>query len=308
MDSDWTTGQRRVSKKAGRHGDRRQRSWAFGSRPSKEPDFRETSEGERNRENRTAGWSQEQCSSGQQTIPCRNLLSYNVLRLFEVFRKSVLPNGDSPPTWGDMANLMCSNNQETENIEKAQNGDRGAFDSLLEQCRDQLEYFVHMRFGSHLKGVVEVDDVIQESSLRAFRSLSRFNWEGQGSFFRWLKGIAEHVILETASTQRRRPTFQLDHDEPEENPSCGKALRREQRFERLQESFNSLSPEYRKVILLARIRKLPLSVVAEKMHRSPAAVKQLLWRALQKLRSAFGDTESLHLPDRSLENGGGHGK
>src|SRR5262245_5579798 len=32
------------------------------------------------------------------------------------------------------------------------------------------------------------------------------------------------------------------------------------------------------------------------MDRSPAAAKQLLFRALQRLGESFGDTESLHLP------------
>jgi hypothetical protein len=38
------------------------------------------------------------------------------------------------------------------------------------------------------------------------------------------------------------------------------------------------------------------------MGRSPDAVTHLLLRALDKLRESFGDTESLHLPPRSLED------
>jgi hypothetical protein len=39
------------------------------------------------------------------------------------------------------------------------------------------------------------------------------------------------------------------------------------------------------------------------MGRSPEAMKVLLWRALQELKERFGDTESLGLPDRCLDEG-----
>ena len=44
--------------------------------------------------------------------------------------------------------------------------------------------------------------------------------------------------------------------------------------------------------------------VAKRMNRSRQAVRQMLWRALLKLKAAFGDTESLHLPQRSLKEDG----
>jgi RNA polymerase sigma factor (sigma-70 family) len=68
----------------------------------------------------------------------------------------------------------------------------------------------------------------------------------------------------------------------------------------LQRALESLSPDHREVILLARVEGLSMKEIAERLHRSPNAVVQLLWRALKKLRDAFGETESLHLPPRRL--------
>ena len=48
-----------------------------------------------------------------------------------------------------------------------------------------------------------------------------------------------------------------------------------------------------------------ISKVAERMGRTPNAITLLLRRALEKLKSEFGDTESLSLPDRSLLDGEG---
>ena len=55
------------------------------------------------------------------------------------------------------------------------------------------------------------------------------------------------------------------------------------------------------------IEGLKIKEIAERMNRSPAAVKQLLSRALVKLKASFGETESLHLPDRELRGEGGEG-
>jgi RNA polymerase sigma factor (sigma-70 family) len=81
-------------------------------------------------------------------------------------------------------------------------------------------------------------------------------------------------------------------------------LRREERFERLEKSLQSLSPDHREVILLARIEGLQIAAIAERLGRSKSAVKSLLLRALKELKRSFGDTESFHLPDRSLRRDG----
>ncbi len=90
--------------------------------------------------------------------------------------------------------------------------------------------------------------------------------------------------------------------------SPSKGMRRDERFERLKEALEDLTPEYREVILLARIERLPGKEIAKRLDRSPAAAAQLLSRALKKLRENFGDTESLNLPQRSIELEGGTGE
>ena len=62
----------------------------------------------------------------------------------------------------------------------------------------------------------------------------------------------------------------------------------------------TLSADHREVLLLSRIEGLSIQEVAERMDRSPDAVKKLLSRALNALRAAFGETESLRLPDKRL--------
>ena len=68
----------------------------------------------------------------------------------------------------------------------------------------------------------------------------------------------------------------------------------------MQGALDSLSPDHRQVIVLARIRKLQVAEIGRRMKRSENAVKKLLARALDELRKRFGDTESLSLPDAGV--------
>ena len=91
---------------------------------------------------------------------------------------------------------------------------------------------------------------------------------------------------------------------PADDESPGRNLRRQERFDRLSKSVESLSPDYRIVIRLARIEGLKIGEIADRMNRSPSAVRNLLLRAMRELKKSFGETESLSLPDRRLGDEG----
>ena len=40
--------------------------------------------------------------------------------------------------------------------------------------------------------------------VRAWGAIGRFRWQGERSLYQWLRGIAQHVIFEAASAERRR--------------------------------------------------------------------------------------------------------
>ena len=189
-------------------------------------------------------------------------------------------------------------------IEEARRGSAGAFERLAAAHRPRLEALVRTRLGSRLRPRIELDDIVQEALLRALRSMGGYREQGPDSFFRWLGGIANHVILETARREKRDIIVPLDVEPAAGGVSQSKAGARDERFDRLQQSLDGLSPDHRLVIMLARVERLPMKEVARRMDRTPEAVTQLLWRALRKLKDSFGSTDSFHLPPRSLEDRG----
>lgn len=189
-------------------------------------------------------------------------------------------------------------------IDRARAGDRAVFGALIERFRDRLERLIRSRMGAHLQGRVEAADVLQETLLRALESLDRFECGDEESLLRWLGGIAEHLILKAAEKEKRRGVLRLDRDPPGSGPSPSRAARQAERFDRFQKAFESLSPEHREVIRLVRLEGLQLKETAARLGRSVDAVKQLLSRALKKLRANFGETESFSLPDGLLKGDG----
>ena len=200
-----------------------------------------------------------------------------------------------------MNNLMAKAQDNQELIEAAKAGDREAFERLVSQERNRIRALVASRVNARIVFGVEVDDVYQETLLRAYQTITNFEWRGRDSLLHWLGGIAENVILHLARKRARERRVPLEADVPAEVVSPSRAISREERFQRLEDSLDELSPEHREVIMRVRVEGLTFEQVAEEMGRSPEAVKRLLYRALKNLKSVFGDTESLHLPGRSLK-------
>jgi RNA polymerase sigma-70 factor (ECF subfamily) len=189
-------------------------------------------------------------------------------------------------------------------VRKAQDGDREAFAVLLAHYRERLERAVRRGMGLHLGREAGLEDVLQETALRAVNSIKTFRYYNDESFPRWLVGIANHVVLELAAREERSRKLCLKPDLASGEVSPSRLVRREERFDRLVEALNALADDHRKVILLARIEGLRIQEIAQRMDRSENAVLLLLSRALKKLKESFGDTESLHLPWRSLKERG----
>ena len=188
-------------------------------------------------------------------------------------------------------------------VTRAQEGDRQAFGELFERYRCRLASLIQSRLGAELGKQTEVEDLVQEVFLRAFFSLARFRWAGDEALFRWLSVIARHVIQEAARRAGRELLLPAEHEVSSGEIPAARKIQRQERFARLESALETLKPEHRQVIVLTRIQRKPVNEVAEQMGRTPKATSQLLIRALEKLKEAFGHTESLSLPQEGLRGG-----
>lgn len=204
---------------------------------------------------------------------------------------------------GDMDTVMAEHTDTQALVIRARRGDRSAFDELAARAREPVLGQINRIVGQKLREKVDPEDVLQEVLLRGLQSIERFEGNDAGAFRRWLEGIARNVVRNLVRRKGWRKEFEIPRDLSAHTSSPSRRQRREERFERLSKSVESLSSDHRTVIRLARIEGLKIREIAEKMNRSESAVKNLLLRAMKELRDSFGETDSFSLPDRPLGSG-----
>src|SRR5215831_1678637 len=180
-------------------------------------------------------------------------------------------------------------------VERAQQGDQDAFSALFEKCRPRLAVIVHCRLSSSLRRDADVDDILQETMLRAFRDIHRFEYRAPGSFMSWVARIAEHVIVDMARAQdRQKRAGELVRLRSETNPggpepahsfTPSRIFRENESMRQFVETLNLLPEDYRRVILLAKVEGLSTSEVAERLEKSKETTSLLLHRAIKRLQS-----------------------
>ncbi len=202
-----------------------------------------------------------------------------------------------------METLMVENTPDQDLLRGARAGDRDALETLIRRYEKQLRSRLRSRIGARLRHKLTLEDVFQETLSKALVSLETFEYGGEDSLLRWLCSIGERVILKAAEDDRKKPLITLRHEIEARQTSPSKAMRQEERFDRLKGAIQNLGPDQREVVMLARVEGMPIKEIAARTGKSPAAVSMLLSRALTKLRETFGDTESLSLPDRRFDWG-----
>jgi RNA polymerase sigma-70 factor (ECF subfamily) len=150
-------------------------------------------------------------------------------------------------------------------------------------------------------------DLVQEALVEAVLDLDRFRYTNDGDFLRWLSRIVENTIrdnMDKAHAAKRdiRKQVPLDHvairaDRPAHEadlpvavttPSIVLSLRED--LDRLEKAMDQLKPEYREVIVLAKIEGFSCKQIAEKLNKTPAAVAMMLSRAIVSVTNVLERT------------------
>jgi RNA polymerase sigma factor (sigma-70 family) len=179
-------------------------------------------------------------------------------------------------------------------VQQAQHGDRAAFDALIRRSEARLADLVHARMGAELRRHEESRDVVQSALREAVAALPRFEWQGEGSFLRWLGTIVEHKIHHRARDLHRakRAADRCDalgsRDPPATDPSPSAIAEGHQLEERYHEALAAMSAADRELLLLhVDLGCGPTEIAAALGIASSDAVRKRLARALARLAQAM---------------------
>jgi RNA polymerase sigma factor (sigma-70 family) len=138
-------------------------------------------------------------------------------------------------------------------------------------------------------GAREVDDLTSEVLLAVFRRIASF--EGSESSFRsWVFTVAHSRLIDERRRRNRRPDplpLEAGFETAPAPTTTEDAAFRALEVVRIEAICAQLPDDQRAVILLRIIGELSVDQVAEVLHKSPGAVKQLQRRGFEKARTLF---------------------
>ena len=187
----------------------------------------------------------------------------------------------------------------------AKQGDGFALGQLCDAYGERVRRIVRLRMSPELRSQVDSMDLVQDTLLMAVRDLDDFTCRNDGDFLRWLLSVAENRIHDNVDrfhAQKRDIHRQVSLETlakhatslerhgglPLATTTPSVILARREDLDRLEHAMDRIKPEYRKVIMLAKIEGLSHKDIGARLGKSPAAVAMLLSRAIVALSNAFG--------------------
>jgi RNA polymerase sigma-70 factor (ECF subfamily) len=172
----------------------------------------------------------------------------------------------------------------------------------LENFRDYLRLLARLQLDPRLQGKLDPSDLVQQTLLKAHRSLDQFRGQSDEELAGWLRRILANTLTDAVRKFQR----ELDAERPlvealeessarleawlAENGSSpsARAVRNEEVL-RLAGALARLPDDQRQAVELRYLKNASLAEIAEAVGRTEAAVAGLLRRGLQKLRDQLGE-------------------
>lgn len=194
--------------------------------------------------------------------------------------------------------------EEEQWLDRARAGDRAAFGRLVRQHHRRV-----WRLALHLAGTAgDADDVTQETFLRAWRAIERF--DGRADLFTWLYRITVNVAL-NLRRQRKRVTADIDDPRVPEPVSDGVSpagqAEQAQAYRHLAAALDGLSESLRTTMVLACVEQVPYKDIAGILGCSEGTVAWRVHEARRRLRAALPD-EAVSALGESPPTGGPRGR
>jgi RNA polymerase sigma-70 factor (ECF subfamily) len=168
----------------------------------------------------------------------------------------------------------------------AKEGRPEAFRALYDRNRE-IVYRLAFRY---VRSRQDAEDVMQETFIKAFKGIRRFDFKVGSSFAAWLGTICVHCAIEhLRRTQRRSGESQMSlSDLPQEpasaDPSPERTAIARRSLSDVERAYGRLSPGQQVIFDLRHRQHLDIKEIAARMDCSESNVKTQLGRSVAKLR------------------------
>lgn len=180
-----------------------------------------------------------------------------------------------------------SSEQDRVLVEQALEGNEAAYRQLMQKYGKALYHHIYRMVRA--KG--EVEDLVQESFIKAFSALSSYSSEY--AFSTWLYKIATNHTIDYLR-KKKLPTFSIDkpiqtkdgnleYEVPDTTYRPDRHVVADQRRELIQEAIDTLPEKYHRVIVLRHQQEKSYEEIAQELDLPLGTVKAHIFRARKLL-------------------------
>lgn len=174
-------------------------------------------------------------------------------------------------------------------VQTFQRGDESAYDAIYARYRGRVYSVCHRMLGR----APEAEEATQETFLRAYQALGRFN----GSYYlgAWLSRIAANVCVDSLRSRGRTTLVALPDDLEDLKIEPGPEEVVVGDHPRLDAAIEAIQPLHASALHLRAVQGLSHQEMAHHLAMTPSQVKALLHRARASLRRAWDRVEGMAL-------------
>jgi RNA polymerase sigma-70 factor (ECF subfamily) len=188
--------------------------------------------------------------------------------------------------------LETSSPQDATLVAQALKGDQDAYGLLVQRHSRSLFALAYRVTGNQ----DDADEVVQETFLKAYRSLARF--EQRSNFGTWLYRIAMNCALDLKTKKRPEVGAMQVSEDPEPGeyevqlasagPSQDQLVFGAQVKEKISAAIKLLTKTERAAFVMRHLEGRSIDEIAAVLGQKPNATKNSIFRAVQKMRQELG--------------------
>ena len=181
-------------------------------------------------------------------------------------------------------------------LQRFKDGDRQAIGSLLEQLRPYVRVILRSVCGNRSSPVADESDLLQDVFLQAVRSAGKFQGNSLGEFVRWVRVLAIRSSQRTLARKKGVELAVTDlrvANELADIEALGpeNIVLLQENSAQIAAALNRLPEEMREVLLFRLVDGMSHAQIAERMNRTPGAVRMLFLRSLDRLRDEVEEND-----------------
>jgi RNA polymerase sigma-70 factor (ECF subfamily) len=184
---------------------------------------------------------------------------------------------------------------ETRLAKLARNGDRAAFEELVQLYKDKIYHLAYRMLGNKQ----EAEDAVQETFLRVYLNLARYD-ETQ-KFSTWIFRIGTNLCIDRL--RKKKPNYSLDAELPDgeggdwhsmlasDEPSPEDQIVLSETQTQIRQAIEMMPDKYKSVVVLRYLQDLSLQEIGDVLDMPVTTVKTRVHRGREFLRKQLEKLE-----------------